>query len=594
MRSARVERGVFPDGTATARNRDDQGKRRERVRWDHQRTRREQDRTERKEHAPEHVLLQPGRGERGRHDVRPAARPASRNSRILTRHSSRLRTHQAIPATTISRATTIRRTVPTSGCSRAATMASPDHGADDERIEQPDRRREAGELRRHGGRGGRRRRQRVGGVAHDADTAPDTPTQVTGTHSASAPAHASGSRRSRWPPRGARTAPARRPARRGGGPSASRVGRGTPSVWSGWSISCDSGSTASRPSRYRATPTPTIAGVVPRSTATAAIPATIARARHAGQAGDRVAQRPRQPRCQMALRRRPGEGRAEAEPRPAARLLAAQLAAQQDDRAQVLHGHGEAQLRDEVGRGARAVRRAGLPASRMAITLRATTTAMPMRSTGWPPHPPQGEAADRVDRARGSGRRWRSPGRRARAARTRSPASAAGAATWVMTATATNSAPIAAPATAPLAAHASPEPGQPARRQLAGDRRRRAPGEGHRPQPLHDRPGEDLAARDGGQQEVAHVRRLDRDRAAVAAAAQPEGDGERGAGADDRRSVVGHVGDLRRRRRVVGHEPAEPQRRRRRRRGRRGTRGRRPRTTPAIPRRRTRRVRRRS
>ena len=55
----------------------------------------------------------------------PAARPASMNSRILTRHSSRLRTHQAIPATTMSSATTMRTTVPTSGCSRTATTASP-------------------------------------------------------------------------------------------------------------------------------------------------------------------------------------------------------------------------------------------------------------------------------------------------------------------------------------------------------------------------------------------------------------------------------------------------------------------------------------
>ena len=80
-------------------------------------------------------------------------------------------------------------------------------------------------------------------------TAPDTPTHVIGTHSASAPHHRSGSN--------AITAAA--PMRANG--TSARAGAatwwaiiqpraiGTPSVWSGWSISCDSGSTASRPSR---------------------------------------------------------------------------------------------------------------------------------------------------------------------------------------------------------------------------------------------------------------------------------------------------------------------------------------------------------
>ena len=56
------------------------------------------------------------------------------------------------------------------------------------------------------------------------------------------------------------------------------------SVRSGWSISCDSGSIASRPSTNSSTAEPTTAGVVPRNTATWHPPATAASAHHAHDA----------------------------------------------------------------------------------------------------------------------------------------------------------------------------------------------------------------------------------------------------------------------------------------------------------------------
>ena len=100
---------------------------------------------------------------------------------------------------------------------------------------------------------------------------------------------------------------------------------------------------------------------------------------------------------------------------------------------------------------------------------------------------------------------------------------------------------------------------QPPGGQLAGDGPDDRPGERHGAQPLGDGPGEHRSPGDRSEQQVADVGGLDRDRSAVAAAAQTEGDGDGDAEAEDGRATVEHVGDLRRRRRLVADEPAQPE-----------------------------------
>ena len=87
--------------------------------------------------------------------------------------------------------------------------------------------------------------------------------------------------------------------------------------------------------------------------------------------------------------------------------------------------------------------------------------------------------------------------------------------------------------------------GQPARGELSGDRPDHRAGERHRPHPLADRAQQHLAARDRGEQQVAGIAALQRDRPAVAATAQPDGDGGDGDEAD-------HRGSARRRPRRAG------------------------------------------
>ena len=150
---------------------------------------------------------------------------------------------------------------------------------------------------------------------------------------------------------------------------------------------------------------------------------------------------------------------------------------------------------------------------------------------------PTGRSCRSSRPARGCDRRWRSPGRPS-TTRASPVASQRGTCrTWTITATATNSAPIAARAMPALAAHASLEPGSRRDASCPAMTPTSSAGERHRAQPLHDRSGQDLAARHRRQQEVADVGRFDRDRAAVAAAAQAEGDRQRRAGADDGRAV---------------------------------------------------------
>ena len=252
-------------------------------------------------------------------------------------------------------------------------------------------------------------------------------------------------------------------------------------------------------------------------------------------------------------RRRRVEGRADADPRRGPRALAAQLAAQEHDGAQVLHRHGEAQLRHEVGSAHERPRRGAGRDTTTATTASTTDDGDADQVDGFVAHAPQGEAADRVAGPRelpaiaapwaastthgecrwpasgGSGRRGRARRRR----RTARPWRRRRRRRWP-------------PRPRASRAGGGRRAGRRCRRRAAPlkaiDRRRCTTGGQQHVAPGH-----------GGQQEVADVGGLDRDRAAVAAAAQPEGDGERGERAP---STAGpwsmHVGDLGRRRRVVG------------------------------------------
>ena len=117
---------------------------------------------------------------------------------------------------------------------------------------------------------------------------------------------------------------------------------------------------------------------------------------------------------------------------------------------------------------------------------------------------------------------------------------------------------MSAAAAAPLAAHAAAEPGS--RRDASWPAI--APvtrgGEGDGAHALADRAQQHLAAGDRGEHQVAGVAGLQRDRPAVAAAAQAEGDGGDGDEPDDGGAVVDDVGELARRRRLVGDEVAQP------------------------------------
>ena len=85
-----------------------------------------------------------------------------------------------------------------------------------------------------------------------------------------------------------------------------------------------------------------------------------------------------------------------------------------------------------------------------------------------------------------------------------------------------------------------------------------AAGEGDGAHPLTDRSQQHLAAGDRGEHQVAGVAGLQRDRAPVAPAAQAEGHGGDGDEADHCRAAFDDVGELARRRRLVGDEIAQP------------------------------------
>ena len=100
----------------------------------------------------------------------------------------------------------------------------------------------------------------------------------------------------------------------------------------------------------------------------------------------------------------------------------------------------------------------------------------------------------------------------------------------------------------PLAAHAAAEPG----RRRAASCPAIAPvtvaGEGDGTHALADRSQQHVAPRDRGEHQVAGVAALQRDRTAVAPAAQPEGHGGDDDEAEHRRAAVDDVGELARRR----------------------------------------------
>ena len=100
--------------------------------------------------------------------------------------------------------------------------------------------------------------------------------------------------------------------------------------------------------------------------------------------------------------------------------------------------------------------------------------------------------------------------------------------------------------------------GEAARCQLTGDRSRHSAGKGDGAHALADRAQQHFTAGDRGEHEVAGVAGLQRDRPTVAAAAQAEGNGGDGDETDDGGAVFDDVGELARRRRLVGDEVAQP------------------------------------
>ena len=360
-------------------------------------------------------------------------------------------------------------------------------------------------------------------------TAPPTPTQVTGTHRASAAAHASGSTTATV------AAPRRANGTSGDGRRGEVVGE-HPARVDAARRRCGRGgrspATAARRRRDRAGTGRRRRRRAPAScrasTATAATPAAIASTRHPHEPGDRVAQQAA-PAAAPHGRGRPMHAVAPPSARRHGRLRGRSprswrrssttvrrscivTAKCSWDTRSARRTSGSTRSRpatsdgDDGQRRRRRRRRRGRPAPGASPTGRGCRSSRPARGTT--PATARGLGGEHDER--------RAPW----------PASAAGAATWASTATATNAAPVAAPATAPLAAHATAEPGS--RRAASWPAMPPTSGaaEGHRAQPLDDRAGEHVAARDGRQQEVADVRRLDRDRPAVAAAAQAEGDGD--------------------------------------------------------------------
>ncbi len=99
---------------------------------------------------------------------------------------------------------------------------------------------------------------------------------------------------------------------------------------------------------------------------------------------------------------------------------------------------------------------------------------------------------------------------------------------------------------------------QPPGGELSGDRPGDCAGEGNGPHPLADRAQQHLAPRDRGEHQVAGVADLQRDRSAVASAAQTDGDRGDGDEPDHRRAPLDDVAELARRHRLVRDEVAEP------------------------------------
>ena len=228
----------------------------------------------------------------------------------------------------------------------------------------------------------------------------------------------------------------------------------------------------------------------------------------------------------------------------AVRPLAAELAAEQHDGAQVLHRHREAELGHEVGPAGRAVRAAAGRRATSAATVAATTTATATRSTRWVrmphmarlpmPSPGPGDsqaaaaiwaatraaptavATQRGTRGRGRSWRWRRrPGR--------------------------SSAPVAAP----LAVHAAVEPGSRRAASWPAMPPASAPANAIDAEPLGDRPEQDVAPGHGRHHQVASVACFQRDRPAVAAAAQAEGDGRDGEQPDHGGAAIANRIELR-------------------------------------------------
>ena len=262
-----------------------------------------------------------------------------------------------------------------------------------------------------------------------------------------------------------------------------------------------------------------------------------------GEAGDdREGGHPGEARCRVpreAAQPAPHDGTggagaragvADAHPRRGSGSLAAQLTAQQDDGAQVLHGDGEVQLRHEVGAAVE--------------LLRSQPIGEQQRQRGDDEdggdgehvdragaHAPHRQAADPVARSRPAPRdRRRLGGEQHGGERRGDPTRDAegmdddgngdeGEAGERRRGPRTGG---------PRCRRA----GQPARGELSGDRPDHRAGERHRPHPLADRAQQHLAARDRGEQQVAGITALQRDRPSVAAAAQPDGDSGDGDEAD--------------------------------------------------------------
>ena len=119
--------------------------------------------------------------------------------------------------------------------------------------------------------------------------------------------------------------------------------------------------------------------------------------------------------------------------------------------------------------------------------------------------------------------------------------------------------------------------------ELADDRADQAEAEHHRPEPLPDRGEQHQAPRQRGEQDVADVGDLHRDRAAVGTAAQAHGNRQHHGDAEDRRRLGEQLVDVRPRRRSARRWRRTRRRRPSARRMRRGRRGRRRPTSRSSP-----------